>query len=206
MNNYLLLYKLPGKLDYWLLPRAHNITQDLLLQPFTCSGIVQSRYIAQQDGSRLKVLRSKHEQPEIIYYLQEKYNTGTIYQQDIINNNTDLIFKLNKYYSKLKFAVYWTHTFLNGARIVPVAINEDLWTFYDLSTLWPQFTPEDDFGLLISYDENGPLVSDSLILEGPEVAWELIEYFSYLRMCPCCGVVSNRKKPRKSPWIGIKAE
>ncbi|TFH07780.1 MAG: hypothetical protein E4H07_08650, partial [Nitrosomonadales bacterium] len=101
-----------------------------------------------------------------------------------------------------QYIVYWTHTFLNGKRMLPVIVHHQSKSVFNLTVLFKGLITEDGFGVLVDEGDSlelssivtGSRGSVSNVLGANEVLPEIRRYFSMIRMCPCCGVISNHGK------------
>lgn len=166
---------------------------------------ITGKNIPQKDGSKFKCMFSKClNQADIVDRLSvlAPESIKPIIQTFVTKQELLNLILTNKIDPNIcVYRAYWTHTFLNGRRVIPVIIDPVLDTFYDASVLFPEFIPEDDIGLLINDYED-------ITISTPKYDWKLgsnvIEYLSYVRLCPCCGIVSNTRHPRKNVWGGLK--
>lgn len=204
LNNYLIKVS-PRR--FHLLP-GESCYQEDQMGSVRSVGLLRSRYEGQQDGSRLKVVySSKFSDPEIARRLME-IAPG---RPPIFLQSSATASELRDYCARgefnpqeHKYLVFWMHTFLNAARLIPIMVNEKAQSFYDLSPIFDTKIPEDNFGVLVDYTDKGPCI-DELIL--PDIGWmpELIEYRSKNRLCHCCGRVSDISKPIRFPWRRLES-
>lgn len=183
---------------YHLLPDAYT-SQEQNMGDIKPVGKLRGVNIAQQDGSRLKVIKSK-KLPwyEIAARLYELYpDKGEIWTG--LNYSQEHLDRLLQKRDKLEYRGYWMHTFLNAIRVYPILIDRDMKTFMDLSKHFKEFQPEDDIGVLIKSPDD----TEKLVVSGLSI--QLLQYQSYVRLCHCCGVVSNTSKPKKTPWAAYKS-
>ena len=140
------------------------------------------KWLFQKDGSRFKSIYSAlHKAPA----LSRRFRT--FFPEKIVVPESPNIPPTYKYIA------YHSHSFLNGNRYFPLFVS-DLFAF-NAAKLFPHLTPEDDIGVIANSIEE---------LEYNGLIPEEISYLSYIRLCQCCGVVSNTAKPKKNPWIAKK--
>lgn len=191
-----------GELGWQLLPNA-DCDQDKQLSSVKSVGGVRAIFIAQQDGSRLKVIRSSLPAIDIIARLGDMgIGGGDIYTQSgrSLDSITDAW--LEEGGKDYEYIGVWMHTFLNGARVIPLLVNTKIGMFYDASSLFPGRGAADDMGVIVDVNAEGPLLSD-LFIEKLEIVPRIVSYRCSMRMCHCCGMVSDISKPRVGPWIHV---
>jgi hypothetical protein len=201
-TGYNLLYKVPE--GYHILPPA-AVTQDTNMFKYRLGKGCKIRWLYQKDGSRFKVLQfSKKWAPyDIVEFLSNDYDVPNLISEAVPSEPLGFGNLCNLIKSRglsdqptFKAIAYWTHTFLNGFRIIPVLIDTSMQRFYDLVKFYRQYTPEDDLGILIED-------IDSLTIPGilKSTDFRIISYLSTVRLCPKCGVVSDINKPKEHPWL-----
>jgi hypothetical protein len=184
---------------FHLLPDKET-TQDENLKWLTCVG--QNRvgvsYVAQADGSRFKTItaRGGANNSEVKEFLKSKYNVDCWLES--FKSKEELLQLVGK--KGYEYRAYWTQTFLNGCRIIPVLVNELGNTFYNLTEVFEDLGAMDDLGIICPADWQGPHL-EALGLGG--VTPQLFSYLSYQRLCKCCGNVSDISQPRKGPWMAF---
>lgn len=200
MSNQFLVEVIPK--HFHLLP-AKSTTQDLNMKSVKSGSLIHVKHLCQKDGSRFKVIYSKNYDPvDIIHRLKVLFpDSPEVWSETKPQQNTILTITehcLQGLFPKedYEYRAYWTHTFLNGKRMIPIIINKPAKTFYNASCLFEQFTPEDDIGVLVDDEKQ-------LVL-GEDWFPEVINYHSFIRLCSCCGIVSNISKPKTNPWLSKK--
>lgn len=147
---------------------------------------IQSRYIPQKDGSRLKCIYSEKMHPSgIIESLKRMYGESIpifreVNQKEFIWNNSDC-----------EFFIVHTHSFLDSVRVIPIVANYKFSIFWNVSKLWPQYIPEDYLGILL------PSLSDVSKLQVGAFGQptHVVEYLADKRVCIGCGRVVDYSVP-----------
>jgi len=186
------------KNKWQLIPNA-NTLQETLYGLFSKQGSkIRPTHIKQKDGSRLKAFISNYKPAEIAILLEQIHpNIADLYIQEPYYEGLNLEKALES--EDYEFYLVWLHTFLNGARVLPILSNTVSKFFIDLSPKYPDIIPEDDYGILIPYEG---LVLDTSLFEEVKSKIQVVKYFSAIRMCPCCGKVSDTSMPIVNPWKG----
>lgn len=198
-----------AKLGYVILPPV-SCSPVMLMGAFKSVGNIHAHYIAQQDGSRLKVVDNRGTRAA-------KTKTDI----DLLNNITHAFVgrepiwpqtyatkdKLMKYIKSgvitkdtHAYTCVWLHTFLNGSRVIPLLADLVNSTFYDLSPLFDKCLPEDDYGVIAPFDMGGPILVN-LAMPHTNIVPTLVDYQDTRRMCHICGRVADISKPLRYPWL-----
>lgn len=179
-----------------------DTTQDENLRNILFHNTMSIKSIAQKDGSLLRYIYTTIPLNDTIKAIKEIMGKGIdVWEQR--SKDTDVIHRRIKNEKLMEHEGYeyitiWMHTFINKARTIPLLVNNNGFSFYDLSPLFPNLEPEDNIGTLVDFNQGG-ILTHELLLEGklPRV----IKYHSYIRMCHCCGVISDISKPITHSWI-----
>lgn len=144
----------------------------------------------QKDGSKFKTMHMKSGSGlAVINKLAAWYDGASIIWHESIITKEQLL-RLD--IEDCEYRAYHLHTFINGIRYLPILINNKLKTHYNLSKFFPNKIPEDDIGVLVKDVEEL-----SLLNQTPEV----LPYLSNMRLCSCCGRVSDVSKKYLNPWM-----
>lgn len=199
---------------YYLLPTV-EVSQDINMADINPNEGVIIKHFMQPDGSRLKLFRgrrlymiSNDTQDELISIMKEySPSIGTIWKQTYLNIEElpGIIHKCRENPSRYIYIAYRTHNFLNGVRYIPIILDTTLQTFVDISTHFIHNLPDDDIGVIIPYENCWDTISEGLDIEVPGgvLVPRIINYLGNLRLCSCCGIVSNTARPRKVPWVNV---
>lgn len=179
-----------------------EVAQDRNMSEFKNKRMFKVRYLAQKDGSRFKCLyegRSGFITQQMIERIREYFPKQDELYTTIEHDYDRLMQRIKRGVvgpHNHVFRVYRTHKFLNGERFFPVIIHHDSKTVYDAACLFPDKVPEDDLGVFAESE-------DELTLG---LSWkpEVVDYQSFIRLCPCCNVVSDTSKPLREPWLSKK--
>lgn len=189
------------KPNYWHILPSADTTQELNMKSIKSASMLYVRYLYQKDGSRFKCIYSKNfdavdivKRLEVLFPHRPPIWVPTPIDVDrLLGRLKSGLLNPEKY----EYRVYHTHTFLNGKRYLPIIIAKTGGTFYAVENLFKNYTPEDDLGLLVDNEEQ-------LVLPFTDWIPKVITYQSFVRLCPCCGVVSDISKPKKNPWLSKK--
>lgn len=233
---------------YHLFP-CYDTTQEKHFAPFV-SALQEKKQkeniwlknIPQKDGSQFKAVWSRSRN---IYDIASRfsqvsscpiYTPAGYYVEDtagvLLSAYGDIINKIKEGY--VEYILYWTHTFLNGKRGIPVLIDHPAKSVHVLNELFPDLITKDGFGVLYDVPEEVALSPSGLLanvksktlpndeydpyglvsLEQhfehyknyPRVYPKVIRYYSSVRMCAECGVVSDHGEALEKPWQERKRE
>lgn len=155
--------------------------------------------LAQKDGSRFSIIETSRKPTEIVIRIGAAHpNRRPIWIGKRLPRAELIEALISEKLSpkNTTYLAYRTHCFLNGSRYYPILVQEQLNTFIDISNLFLEQVPEDEMGVFAEKDAGlGIKKSDGY-------SWIplVIDYFSEIRMCKQCGVVSNFSKPKQNPW------
>lgn len=185
----------PKKINhYTLLPSYECYQEDLMKSLKRIKGCTL-KWVAQQDGSRLRIISSTLSPSDIIanIMLAEPGRDTICREEEYLSGSTTDI-------------AIWTHTFLNGARCVLLRYNSTTQSFIDLGKgeAMKELQASDGLGAILEYDGDGPILNG--LYNGLESKVPIVKFFSKIRMCHCCGIVSNITRPRDVPWITRRSE
>lgn len=170
--------------------------------------------LPQKDGSRFYALWSRY----TVYDVREKlqgiiqtpiYMPVSFRQDELLDffHNTGMMLLTGIERGEVEYLSYWTHSFLNGKRVIPLLVDHMSQTVMDITPVFPELAAEDGMGVLIQ--DIAELNIGSLInippttrIYGPlNILPTTIRYFSSIRMCASCGVVSDHGEALDKPWL-----
>jgi len=194
-------YLVEVKKHYWHPFPEESMPQDQNIGPLKSADLLYVKYLYQKDGSRFKCIYTKRfSGPDIAHRLslmaedREAPAVEKMCDAEMLLENirSEIISPLTH-----EYVAYKTHQFLNGCRYTPLIKSKKSTVFYHASCLFPLLRPEDDFGVLAEKEQDLAL---------PVIGWSpvIINYQSYVRLCACCGVVSDISKPKSNPWLSKK--
>lgn len=192
-NSYFLFIHLSGNIYHILPSQSVSQEENMALLKTGKRYVVNSFVLG--DNSRFKTIMISSSPAYVATQLEKVLDLKAYHQEFNLN-------VLDRDIKDYTYRLYWTHTFLDGARVFPILIHPHLPLFYNLSPLFPQYIKENSFGLIVPFDNDGP--KRELLCLQDKYLPGIIEYFSYWRMCHCCGIVSNFKKPRINPWYIVE--
>lgn len=202
-----------GEGRYHLLP-GFETTQEVQMAGFRSSSLLQTGFFYQKDGSRFKYIRTNKrlkrilKGPDIIHRIYTMMpSIRTIWpQEEFPSDVTRLDGGLEE--GRVRLVLYVLHNFLNGSRVLPIIVNESLHCFYEVKgfdDLWKgvgldERVPEDGMGLLFEggVEEAKGVLGGMLGFTRDNI--QVINYLSAVRLCACCGVVSDHSVVKSDPW------
>lgn len=222
MATHYLVEIVPGSKMYHLFPGrvwegTSVATQDQQMGRFsTRAGPgVTCRYLAQKDGSRFRYLRSKKHGSgrEIIdAIIRGGYSQlGEVYfEKNFLGTGRTLKEEVSRVLGEEggHYLAYRVNSFLNGDRYMLLVVDGTTKTVFNVAGLFPAYTPEDEFGVLLSECEVEQSVGIMNGRAGNAVVYRptAVDYRSPIRMCKCCGFVSDMSRPKKSPWLNLRED
>lgn len=197
-----------GEGRYHLLP-GFETTQEVQMAGFRSSTLLQTGFFYQKDGSRFKYIRTNKKLkkvlkgPDIIHRIYSLLpSIRTIWPQEEFPSDVRWEGR------NVRLVLYVLHNFLNGSRVLPIVVNESLHCFYEVKGfdgVWKgvgldERVPEDGMGLLFEggVEEAKDVLSGMLGFTREDI--KVINYLSSVRLCACCGVVSDHSVVRSDPW------
>ncbi len=200
---------------YHVFPDKDSI-QENHFKPFNL--IHDKRYymvkrLPQKDGSRFYAIWSRYTVfdvkqrleniVKIPIYVQTSFTTESLLQW-LADTGGHLIQGVEK--GTWEYVAYWTHTFLNGRRVIPVIIDHVSQTVIDVSCVFSELVAEDNMGVIVddvSELDLGPMlgIAGIPLKANISIIPSYIRYFSGIRMCASCGVVSDHGEALEKPWL-----
>lgn len=206
-----LLWEYRGNL-YHVLPGVAQITQEENMEvvPSVAGGGRSKKIIMQPDGSRFVCIKWAHDAIDLRDRIREQIpGRRQLLVETYFKRSFEAKDFLERYILRpdlgdIEYRLYWLHTFLNGRRFIPVIVLKKLQTFVYVGgySFFPDNQPDDDFGILIENPDDGWDSRDYAVCKiGQHTFYPRIyDYRSFVRLCPCCGIVSDTSKSRNNPW------
>lgn len=192
--------------NYHVFPGESGVTQEesMLLLGDRSAGLVVTK-IPQKDGSRFSIISARFKTPaEIVIRIGGAHGGRKpiwIGRRPSRDELLRLMADGKMVPGNSTFIAYKTHQFLNGARYYLVIARDGLNCFVDPSAFFPELVPEDGMGVFVESGKIGELGI------GQVSGWvwvpTVVDYFSEVRLCCRCGMVSNFAKPKRSPWGAV---
>jgi hypothetical protein len=187
------------------------VTQEESMHGMQAGGLLYVSHWFQKDGSRFKVLRGRKidgvelaqrlgvNLPGRRRIIAEKNISAWGRRKDALGEIVKAVEQGRMEEGDWIYRAYRVHDFLNASRYIPVLIVPEREIVINLTHLWSEeLGPEDDLGLLVKPEK----LAETLSLAGHEP--EEWDYLAMIRLCRCCGIVSDMQKPRVNPWLKKK--
>lgn len=183
---------------FHIFPGGGGVSQDSNMGSIRSDKGLYTKIHYQKDGSRFKTIYAKYlGSVDIARKVKINYpNRRPLWVETSHTTKKTITEAIETAYNngdRLEYYAYLMHTFLNGLRYMPIVVNYTRQHCYNLMTLFDDYIPEDDLGVF---------VEDLYMLNVEKLGSPVeIDYQAHIRLCPCCGVVSNLAKPKQNPWL-----
>lgn len=201
---------------FWVVLPNVSITQNMFLQILsktkkgnkssdstTKKSVVGTRHITQADGSKMPMIVNKFmDASQMAHKIGNTFpdlglpateiKVGAEELRRIVSRLTvDDIVSMEEWV----YFAYKTHSFLNGDRYIPILYRKSYGGYYRMQEYFSEYVPEDRLGVLV--EDVKQLDTDVLVLRNENI----LEFINYVRLCHCCGRVSDLSSPLSKPFL-----